>query len=145
MNGDISAIATGQGTYGIKDAVAREQRTTFKIFDGDPYKADLSVIKLSSDEYEQLVAGGGVLLSDALYIVEGEDEDMYGQRVTNVGWPVDLSDAVTKQYVDSKFLSAVPDIYKTYADTKASLSSDGYLTAHQSLADYYTMSETSSA
>lgn len=109
MNGEISAVKIGENTYGVKDAVAREQRTTFKIFDQAPYKADLSVIKLSSDQYEALVAGGGEIISDALYIVESDTEDVYGQRVTNVGWPTDLSDAATKLYVDSAVSAARVD------------------------------------
>ena len=102
---EISAIHVDGGLYNLKDAVARAQQTTFKIFDAEPFKADLSVVKLSAEDYEQLVAGGDAV-SNILYIVEGEDEDMYGQRVINVGWPTDLSDAATKLYVDSAVSAA---------------------------------------
>jgi len=105
---EISAIHVDGGLYGLKDAVARAQQTTFKIFDAEPFKADLSVVKLSAEDYEQLVSGGNAV-SNVLYIVEGEDEDMYGQRVKNVGWPTDLSDAATKLYVDSAVSAARVD------------------------------------
>ena len=41
-------------------------------------QVDLSIIKLSTDEYEQIV-GTSSILSNALYIVEGSFEDAYGQ------------------------------------------------------------------
>ena len=41
-------------------------------------QADLSIIRLSTDEYEQ-IAGTSSMLSNALYIVEGSFEDAYGR------------------------------------------------------------------
>ena len=56
-----------------------------------------------------------------------------------------LSDYSLTSHTHSSYLTAVPDTYKTYVSTIESLSNDGYLTAHQSLSDYYEKSKTSSA
>ena len=61
---------------------------------------DLSVVKLSADEYAQML-DGGTCLSNAIYIVEAPNIDAFKQRITNVAPPVDLSDAATKEYVDN--------------------------------------------
>ena len=123
-------------------------------------KNDLSVIKLSADEYAQMLEDGACV-SNAIYIVEAPVLDAFRQRVTNVAPAVDLSDAVnleqlsnavnniqvptdlsdftnspgylTKASADVDFqpkgdyLTSVPTTYKTYTDTKATLSTDGYL------------------
>lgn len=52
-------------------------RPTVKIFDAPPTRTDLSVIKISAEDYNGLVAND-VLLSDALYVVEGSYEDVHG-------------------------------------------------------------------
>lgn len=99
-------------TYGLKDAGLRNLsgvlsgdgsdvagvdelyfRPTVKIFDGAPERTDLSVVKLSGDDYLDLVEGGDVL-SGALYVVESDYEDAYGQQIKNVAAGSDLSDAV---------------------------------------------------
>ena len=63
-------------------------------------QSDLSVIKLSASEYEQLVYDDRTL-SNILYIVDKDYLDQYGQQIKNLGAPTDLSDAVTKEYVDN--------------------------------------------
>ena len=83
-------------TYALKDASLRSEagilsgdgtnvigvsenyfRPTVKIFDAAPTRTDLSVIKISAEDYADLVAGDA-LLSDVLYVVEGSYEDVYG-------------------------------------------------------------------
>lgn len=61
---------------------------------------DLSVVKLSADEYAQMLEDG-TCLSNAIYIVEAPNIDAFKQRITNVAPPTDLSDAATKEYVDN--------------------------------------------
>lgn len=61
---------------------------------------DLSVVKLSADEYAQMLSDG-TCLSNAIYIVEAPNIDAFKQRITNVASPTDLSDAATKEYVDN--------------------------------------------
>lgn len=99
-------------TYGLKDAGLRNLsgvlsgdgsdvagvdelyfRPTVKIFDGAPERTDLSVVKLSGDDYQDLVAADGVL-SNVIYVVESDYEDAYGQQIKNVAPGSDLSDAV---------------------------------------------------
>lgn len=61
---------------------------------------DLSVVKLSADEYAQML-DGGTCLSNAIYIVEAPNIDAFKQQIKNVAPPTDLSDAATKEYVDN--------------------------------------------
>lgn len=61
---------------------------------------DLSVVRLSADEYAQML-DSGTCLSNAIYIVEAPNIDAFKQRITNVAPPTDLSDAATKEYVDN--------------------------------------------
>ena len=150
----ISSITLPNGsTYVLKDASLRKAgilsgdgadiigvdevyfRPTIKVFDAAPVRSDLSVIKLSADEYMGLVASDSTL-SNALYVVEDDYKNAYGQQIKNVAGPTDLSDAVNKEYVDSNFqpagnyLTAIPAAYKTYDATLSSLSSDYSLTSH---------------
>lgn len=65
----------------------------------DGVMTDISAFNISKDDYENLVKGGNVL-SNAIYIVSSDVQDMYGERVVNVGYPIDDDDAATKSYVD---------------------------------------------
>ena len=95
---------------------------------------DLSVVKLSADEYAQML-DDGTCLSNAIYIVDAPNIDAFRRQIKNVASPTDLSDAATKEYVDN----AIP------VDLSDLTNSPGYLSAHQSLSSYYQKSETSSA
>lgn len=66
--------------------------------------SDLSVIKLSSREYQDLVVSGTTSPS-ALYIVESDFINAYGQQIKNLSAPGLSSDAATKAYVDERFNS----------------------------------------
>ena len=61
---------------------------------------DLSVVKLSADEYAQML-DNGTCLSNAIYIVETPNIDAFKRQIKNVALPTDLSDAATKGYVDN--------------------------------------------
>lgn len=80
----------------------------------DEYKtgkySDLSVIKVTAAEYAQKVKDGTNLDSNILYIVSSDYIDAYGQQMKNLAEPTDLSDAATKNYVDSKVGTAVQDV-----------------------------------
>lgn len=83
---------------------------------------DLSVVKLSADEYAQML-DDGTCVSNAIYIVEAPNIDAFKQRITNVAPPTDLSDAATKEYVDNALTNIqVP------ADLSAFTNSPGYTT-----------------
>lgn len=64
---------------------------------------DLSVIKISENDYQGLVNNEGSLLSDAVYIVENDVFiNAYDQQIKNLSGPTDDTDAATKEYVDSR-------------------------------------------
>ena len=129
--------------------------------------SDLSVIKLSSTEYSQLVVSGDIL-SNCLYVVHSDYVDAYGQQIKHVSAGTEGMDAVNLGQVSGMisgfvtssdihipkdlsaftnspgYLTSVPDAYKTYSETKDALSSDGYVTDGD-LTAYYLKSETSSA
>jgi hypothetical protein len=60
----------------------------------------LNIQHISQDDYHDLVANENVD-SNSIYIVSSDNINAYGERITNVAEPVDLSDAVNKSYVDS--------------------------------------------
>lgn len=82
-------------------------------------EAQLSVIKLSVDEYAQMLSNDTVI-SNALYVIDIPYANAFGSAVRNVGEPSADTDAATKGYVDTTFqpigsyLTAVPVDYKTY-------------------------------
>ena len=71
-----AGILSGDGTdvIGVSENYFRP---TVKIFDATPTRTDLSVIKISAEDYAALVASDA-LLSGVLYVVEGSYEDVYG-------------------------------------------------------------------
>ena len=54
---------------------------------------------VSYKEYAEMLTAG-TLLSNELYVVSSDNQNMYGQQIKNVASPTDLSDAATKGYVD---------------------------------------------
>lgn len=64
--------------------------------------SDLSVIKLSSSEYQDLIDSDTISPS-VLYIVESDFINAYGQQIKNLSAPELSSDAATKGYVDERF------------------------------------------
>ena len=61
--------------------------------------SSLSVVKISKDNYEQLVAtaqpGDEKLSTNVLYVVDSSYIDAYGQQIKNLSAATELSDAVT--------------------------------------------------
>ena len=80
----------------------------------------------------------GTTLSNCLYIVEDEEQNMYGQQIKNLAPGTDLSDAVNLEQL-GQVSADIP--------TKTSqLENDsGFISAHQSLSNYYKKTETSSS
>lgn len=68
--------------------------------------SDLNIVKLDASEYSALLTSNS-LLSNALYIVEDDHIDAYGEQIKNVALPIDLSDAANKEYVDLAISSKV--------------------------------------
>ena len=62
--------------------------------------SDLSIIKITKDEYELSVAGECALCDNVMYVVESDYIDAYGQQIKNISGPADSSDAAPKWYVD---------------------------------------------
>ena len=88
-------------------------------------KNDLSVIKLSADEYASLLTSDAIV-SNCIYIVEDEYTNAYGRQIKNIADPTDLSDAATKKYVDDAIPNDLSDLsnspgYITSASISASL------------------------
>lgn len=63
---------------------------------------DLSIQRLSSyDDYASiLLSSSPESISNTMYVVSTKDFDVFGEKIKNVGYPQDLSDAATKEYVD---------------------------------------------
>ena len=66
----------------LSDAIDRKIFVSDSISGINGY-SDLSVIRLSADEYANLLTGGQ-LLSNALYVVEDDHMDAYGQQLKNL-------------------------------------------------------------
>ena len=65
------------------------------------YSKDLSVVKITGEEYYKLVADEKTNPS-ALYVVDDPYLNAYGQTIKNVASPELSNDAATKNYVDSE-------------------------------------------
>ena len=67
-------------------------------------KADLSVCSISDIDYSKLVVEGKCE-SNVLYVVSSDSINAYGYQLKNLAAPTDLSDAATKEYVDTQLSS----------------------------------------
>lgn len=61
---------------------------------------DLSIIKISKDEYEDLAIGPTHLCANVLYVVESDYVDAYGQEIKNVLSSTEKTNAATVGQVD---------------------------------------------
>lgn len=107
----ISAITDSQGVkYDLKDGQARADildlssslstiSTVSLISDDIVYSKDLSVQRLTNEEYNNRVIDGKVNLS-TLYIIADDHASFRGQQIKDVAEPTDDNDAATKKYVD---------------------------------------------
>jgi len=92
----ISVIAASDGVNYLLNDVSKSAISV------DTVKTDLVLQHISQEDYDQLVVDDKAL-SNSLYIVSADYVETYGQQIKNVAEPTDLSDAVTKGYVDSNF------------------------------------------
>lgn len=80
---------------------------------------DLAVIKLSADEYAQMLEDG-TCLSNAIYIVEAPTLNAFKQRIINVAPGTELSDAVNLEQLQSVSAGLTGDYYKKTETSSAS-------------------------
>ena len=99
----------------------------------DNQRADVNILHISQEEYDQLVVRNEVL-SNFVYVVSGDYINAYGQQVKNLAVPTDPNDAATKNYVDQE-IANLSDEYQPKGN---------YLTSHQSLGNYYTKTQVNS-
>ena len=83
----------------VKTDLIHEVVTMLSDVDGNKVST-LNIQHISQDDYHDLVVNENVD-SNSIYIVSSDNINAYGERITNVAEPVDLSDAVNKSYVDS--------------------------------------------
>lgn len=101
-------------------------------------QTDLSIVKLSANDYAYLVATSATL-SNCLYIVEDDIINACGQQISNLAPGTGLSDAVNLEQLND----AVNSI-QIPTDLSAFTNSPGYLVSND-ISDYYKKSETSSS
>ena len=92
------------GDRNLKNIIESETSDFSKITlisDDVAYSKDLSVVKITGEEYYKLVADGKTNPS-ALYVVDDPYLNAYGQTIKNVASPELSNDAATKNYVDSE-------------------------------------------
>ena len=66
----------------------------------DGQYSDLSILRINSDEYHELVVNNQIN-NETLYIISSENINAYGERIENVDTPISASDATNKEYVDN--------------------------------------------
>ena len=75
---------------------------------------NLSVVKISKDDYEALVAlSGDTLSNNVLYVIDSDYEDAYGQQIKNLADGTDPNDAVNIKQLQNAIsvaLSGLEDI-----------------------------------
>lgn len=74
--------------------------------------SDLSVVKIGTDDYHQMVAAGTVD-NNIVYVVSSDNINAYGERIIEVAEPVEKTDAATKNYVDTTIETATATIKST--------------------------------
>lgn len=89
----------------------------------DSYSSNLSVIKLTNEEYGNLVLNDQINES-ALYVIDDDHVDARGQRITNVSTPISSYDATTKQYVDDVVSGYIDKIKEKIQNSLSVLSGD---------------------
>lgn len=120
----------------VEDTLSAE--ISSKIFIKDPnsetYKdgayGNLSVLKVTEEEYMEKVADGTLLNDGVLYVISSDHINAYGQKIVNLAEPTVSSDAATKNYVDTTVseskLTAIElnNLSFTIENNKASLNID---------------------
>ena len=71
------------------------------VKNGDIISTDLSVIRVSADEYSEMLFNGK-LEKTTLYVVDQENINAYDRPIVHVGCPEQPHDAANKEYSDKK-------------------------------------------
>ena len=112
LSGEIDSLSTSLSTEISNLSTDLSNAISSKVFVGEQTSSvtgdftNLSVIKISKDDYEQAVvdaANNGVDLSNnVLYVISSDYIDAYGQQIKNVVMEDDntLSEAATQHYVE---------------------------------------------
>ena len=107
LSGEIDALSTALSIDLSSEIKARKENDAYlstkidsKIFaqigdDADPVSVDtLTVHKITSDKYAELLASNKVVSSD-IYVVESGEHNVYGEKITNVAEGTEATDAAT--------------------------------------------------
>lgn len=133
INDNIVALKTDFNNYYNKnetsssteldDAFSKCSNVT--LISGDtPFASDLSVVKITNDDYNKLVVDGAINES-ALYVIADDHTSFRGQQIKDVAEPTDDNDAATKKYVDDSISNIPkPDLSEYYKKTETSSSSE---------------------
>lgn len=108
VNDKISSLEADLNTLNTahtNDVNALSTAIDNKLFIDGHSTATLSIAHIDSEAFHQKVVEGS-LCANELYIVSSDNFNCYGERMMNVGAPVDLSDAANKEYVDSQISSS---------------------------------------
>ena len=116
----------------------QEQLSEKSAVSVDNVKADVNMVHISLDDYNEKLVGGEIL-SNELYVISADYVETYGQQIKNVAPGSDLSDAVNVE----QLLSAVGNV-QVPTDLSSFNNSPGYLVSSD-ISDYCKKSETSSA
>lgn len=150
---ETSSDAATKNYVDTEISTFKENNGVFVISGDELLSRQLSVIKLSEDEYQAGVFDEN-LSSSILYIVDTKELNAYNMPIKNVADPIISSNAATKNYVDKEIskidtyissqisgLSSSTQLTNEFAKYQLS---GNYLTAHQSLTAYYTKDQTNS-
>ena len=110
-------VAEAERANAAEQYLSGEIDSKVYVENGSSTYNQLSVIRISKEEYEAKVGSGSPLIGNALYIVDSNVIDAYGQQIKNVAAPTDLSDATNKEYVDNA-LTATAHTLSTDYNTK---------------------------
>ena len=91
---------------------ATKEKLDDKVKVDESNVSTLNVVHIADEDYYQLVVNDSTV-SNTVYVMSSENTNMFGERIVNVGAPVELSDAATKQYVDNAKAAA-----KNYANSE---------------------------
>ena len=88
---------------------ATKEKLDDKVKVDESNVSTLNVVHIADEDYYQLVVNDSTV-SNTVYVMSSENTNMFGERIVNVGEPVELSDAATKQYVDNAISAAIAEL-----------------------------------
>ena len=82
------------------ETISGDLRGAVTVYDKNNNGHELSVRKLTNEQYNELVANDQTQWNE-LYVINDEYRDLRGQQIRNLGEPYSPTDATTKSYVDT--------------------------------------------